>query len=110
MLSADKEQADRLTEYLGSRSSKNDKNVQISTVDAFQGGEKEVIILSTVRTTSNGFMDNNARTNVALTRAKRHLFILGKQELLINNHLWCNIINHCQGKIGYLLASNASSY
>lgn len=95
--SSDKEQADKLTEYLGARSSGNDKGVQISTVDAFQGGEKEIIVLSTVRTMNSGFMDNNARINVALTRAKRHLFILGKQELLINNHLWCNILNHCQG-------------
>lgn len=36
-----------------------------------QGGEKEVIILSTVRTTESQFMDNQPRINVALTRAKR---------------------------------------
>ena len=44
---------------------------QISTVDAFQGGEKEVIILSSVRTQHVGFIDSDRRTNVALTRAKR---------------------------------------
>jgi superfamily I DNA and/or RNA helicase len=69
----DKEQADKLSEFLisGSTDSKISKNVQISTVDAFQGGEKEVIILSTVRTTESQFMDNQPRINVALTRAKR---------------------------------------
>ncbi|KAI8602313.1 AAA domain-containing protein, partial [Dissophora ornata] len=46
-------------------------SVQISTVDAFQGSEKDVIIVSTVRTDSIGFIDNHQRVNVALTRSKR---------------------------------------
>ena len=33
--------------------------VQVSTIDAFQGGEKGVIVLSCVRTTSTAFMDND---------------------------------------------------
>ena len=52
-------------------------NVQVSTVDAFQGGEKEIAILSCVRTTSSDFMDATKRMNVALTRARRHLLIIG---------------------------------
>lgn len=32
--------------------------VQVSTVDAFQGGERDIILLSTVRTNSCGFIDN----------------------------------------------------
>lgn len=35
------------------------KAIQISTVDAFQGGEKGLIILSCVKTNSTGFMDND---------------------------------------------------
>ena len=38
--------------------------VLVSTVDAFQGGEKEVIFLSAVKTQSTSFIDSNARTNV----------------------------------------------
>ena len=52
-------------------------NVQVSTVDAFQGGEKEITLLSCVRTTSSDFMDASKRLNVALTRARRHLLIVG---------------------------------
>ncbi|KAH3882870.1 hypothetical protein DPMN_006816 [Dreissena polymorpha] len=35
------------------------KGVQVSTVDAFQGGERDIIILSTVRTKGMGFIDND---------------------------------------------------
>lgn len=72
--------------------------IQISTVDAFQGGEKEIIILSTVRTSESSFMDNQPRINVALTRAKRHLIILGNQNMFSMNELWSKILWDCQGK------------
>ena len=79
---------------------------QISTVDAFQGGEREVIVLSSVRTQHVGFIDSNRRTNVALTRAKRlatvTLSVLSRQAYFCNwqltNHQWwaenCNNWHH----------------
>lgn len=48
-------------------------NVDVKSIDGFQGGEKDVIILSTVRTnnrTSLEFISSPQRTNVALTRAR----------------------------------------
>lgn len=48
------------------------KDIQVSTVDAFQGSEKEVIIVTCVRTTRLGFIDSPKRLNVTLTRAKRY--------------------------------------
>ncbi|KAG0344460.1 hypothetical protein BG004_004465 [Podila humilis] len=78
----------------------NGGGVQISTVDAFQGSEKEVIIVSTVRTESIGFIDNRQRVNVALSRSKRHLFLVGNSRLLSSNQLWGQIINtHCAESI-----------
>ena len=50
--------------------------VQVSTVDAFQGAERDVIVLSTVRASYSTFIDDPQRLNVALTRAKRHLIVL----------------------------------
>jgi superfamily I DNA and/or RNA helicase len=97
----DKEQADKLSEYLSNNATtdsiNSSKGVQISTVDAFQGGEKEVIVLSTVRTTESPFMDNQPRINVALTRAKRHLIILGNKSLFSMNELWSKVLWDCQG-------------
>jgi hypothetical protein len=44
---------------------------EVSTVDACQGSEKEIIILACSRTTGLGFSVSPKRINVALTRAKR---------------------------------------
>lgn len=71
--------------------------VQTSSVDAFQGGEKMIIILSTVRSKSVGFIDDSRRVNVAVTRAKRHLVIAGNASLLESNKLWREIVNTCSG-------------
>jgi superfamily I DNA and/or RNA helicase len=56
------------------------EGIMVSTVDAFQGSEKEVIIACTTRCNNNsqfGFMDDDRRLNVAFTRAKRLLVLIG---------------------------------
>ncbi|MEJ1270847.1 zinc finger GRF-type containing 1 [Cricetulus griseus] len=75
------------------------KAVQVSTVDAFQGAEKEIIILSCVRTRQVGFIDSEKRMNVALTRSRRHLLIVGSLSCLRKNRLWERVIQHCEGII-----------
>ena len=77
------------------------KKLQIANVDAFQGQEKEIILLSCVRSTpeypieyaSIGILNNRRRLNVALTRA-RLLIIFGNIEKLSSNSMWENLINH----------------
>lgn len=58
----------------------NFDNLEIKTVDGFQGGEKEVIVLSLVRSNSPqrevGFLSDRRRMNVAVTRAKRHIAVI----------------------------------
>jgi hypothetical protein len=72
------------------------KLVQVSTVDAFQGAEKEIIIVSTVRTDKLGFTDSPNRLNVALTRARRHLLIVGRASTLVASHLWREVVTQAR--------------
>jgi ATP-dependent RNA/DNA helicase IGHMBP2 len=56
------------------------KQMRISTIDSFQGQEKENIILSLVRSNDDGvtgFLKDYRRMNVAITRAKERLFVIG---------------------------------
>lgn len=53
----------------------------VNTVDSFQGMENDIIIISCVRYSSNCFLANEQRLNVALTRAKQALYIIGNYSL-----------------------------
>jgi superfamily I DNA and/or RNA helicase len=67
----DKGQADYIRSLLDAKGQNGSSGLQISTVDAFQGAEKDLIVLSTIRTNHIGFIDDPRRINVALTRSKR---------------------------------------
>ena len=59
-------------------------DVEAANIDGFQGREHEVIVLSLVRSNSEGrlgHVDDGRRLNVALTRAKRALVVIGARRL-----------------------------
>jgi len=63
------------------------RGVQAATVDSFQGGEREVTLLSCGRSTAatardGGFANCPRRLNVALSRARRHLVVIGEEGFL----------------------------
>ncbi|KAH7664506.1 P-loop containing nucleoside triphosphate hydrolase protein [Dioscorea alata] len=71
-------------------------SVTVNSVDGFQGGEEDIIIFSAVRANPSGkvgFMYNHQRTNVALTRARHCLWILGNAPTLIKSQtIWEEIV------------------
>lgn len=69
------------------------KQIQVSTVDAFQGAERDIIILGCVRSKNLGFTEDCRRLNVAITRARRHLIVVGKESCLRRNNNWRYIID-----------------
>ncbi|KAF9188374.1 hypothetical protein BGZ51_000620 [Haplosporangium sp. Z 767] len=60
-------------------------DIEIGTVDGFQGREKQAVILTMVRSNDTGevgFLSDRRRLNVAMTRSKRHLCVVGDSETL----------------------------
>ncbi|KAF5951055.1 hypothetical protein HYC85_013048 [Camellia sinensis] len=74
----------------------SDFSVSVRSVDGFQGGEEDVIIISTVRCNgrgSVGFLSNHQRANVVLTRARHCVWILGNGATLINSgSVWKKLV------------------
>jgi DNA replication ATP-dependent helicase Dna2 len=76
--------------------------VTVDTVDRFQGGEREVILLSLVRggpavagSEAGAFVSDSHRLNVALTRAQRKLIVLGDRRELEREPLLAQLIGYC---------------
>ena len=73
------------TELIRNALGEKHKSIEVSTVDSFQGREGEVIIISLVRSNPSnvvGFLADFRRLNVAVTRAKKHVFIVGDSETI----------------------------
>lgn len=71
--------------------------LEISTVDGFQGREKEVIIISMVRSNSHhdvGFLSDSRRMNVAVTRAKKHCVLIGDSETINSNPFLSRLLRY----------------
>lgn len=81
--------------------------VLVTTVDAMQGQERDISIISTVRSNKRneiGFLAQKRRLNVALTRAKRSLVVVGSQKTLRDSRtpglraehsVWRGFVKHC---------------
>jgi len=71
--------------------------IEVASVDSFQGREKDYIILSCVRSNENqgiGFLNDPRRLNVALTRARYGVIILGNPKVLSKSALWNSLLTH----------------
>ncbi|MFM7327326.1 MAG: AAA domain-containing protein, partial [Bacteroidota bacterium] len=80
------------------------KLATINTVDAFQGQERDVIIISFVRSNDQaevGFLSDIRRTNVAMTRARRKLIMIGDSATLAAHPFYDKLIGWFQEKEFY---------
>lgn len=109
-----KKQTALINEQLKNKYKDKCKNfVSVNTVDAFQGQEKDVIILSTVRGSPNitdeqssiGFLNDIRRLNVAITRSKFVLIILGNSKTLSTKKIWKDYFQYLLQNQSYIRIS-----
>ena len=76
----------------------NAGDLEIQSVDAYQGREKELILISAVRSNRQGkvgFLGDWRRLNVAITRAKRGIVVVGDPRTLKNDPHWGAYLRWC---------------
>jgi len=78
--------------------------LEIGSVDGFQGREKEAVVISFVRSNDRGevgFLADDRRTNVAVTRARRHLALIGDSATISRHPFLARLVDHCQARGEY---------
>ncbi len=78
--------------------------VEVDTVDAFQGREADAVLVSCVRSNPAGqlgFLADLRRMNVALSRARRHLFLVGDSATLGRHPFYAGLVKRAEAAGGY---------
>jgi superfamily I DNA and/or RNA helicase len=73
------------------------EGLEIDTVDGFQGREKEAVVISLVRSNANveiGFLGDTRRMNVALTRARRKLIVIGDSATIAGHAFYHKLLEY----------------
>ena len=84
------------------------EKVEVNTVDGYQGREKDIIVISFVRSNNQariGFLEDLRRLNVALTRARRKLVIVGDFGTLETHPTYRRLMEYVKGRGEYVLLS-----
>jgi len=79
-------------------------NITVQTIDGFQGQERDIIYISLVRSNSEGeigFLTDYRRMNVAMTRAKKMLVIIGDSSTLGNDPFYNGLLDYVEKENGY---------
>jgi superfamily I DNA and/or RNA helicase len=78
--------------------------IEIDSVDGFQGREKEAVIVSLVRSNREGdvgFLADTRRMNVALTRARRKLIVIGDSATITNHPFYEKMVKYFESTGAY---------
>ncbi|MGZ4089166.1 MAG: AAA domain-containing protein [Bacteroidia bacterium] len=101
IISPYKEQVSWLKENIGSFEINPAKisELRIKTIDGFQGEECDIIYISLVRSNADqqiGFLSDLRRMNVAITRAKKKLVVIGDSATIGSNPFYKSFIEYCE--------------
>ena len=78
--------------------------LEIDTVDGFQGREKEAVVISLVRANAKGeigFLGDTRRMNVALTRARRKLIVIGDSATIGGHPFYAELLTYFEEQGAY---------
>ena len=113
IISPYKDQVKYIREQLSDENSINTLDIEVNSIDGFQGQEKEVIFISLVRSNDHGeigFLKDKRRINVAMTRAKKKLVIIGDSACVGQHELFASLITHIENTGTYESAWNYIVY
>jgi superfamily I DNA and/or RNA helicase len=83
------------------------QSLSINTIDSFQGQERDAIFISLVRSNAEaaiGFLSEVRRMNVAMTRARKKLVMVGDSATLAQFSFYADLISYAQNKQAYISA------
>lgn len=75
------------------------QNISVNTIDSFQGQERDLVYISLTRSNNEGnigFLSDIRRMNVALTRAKRKLVVIGDSATIAGSSFYANFIEYSE--------------
>ncbi len=81
--------------------------IAVNTIDSFQGQERDVVYISMTRSNSEnsiGFLSDTRRMNVAMTRARKKLVVIGDSATLSQLGFYADFISYAQAQNAYLSA------
>lgn len=82
-------------------------NITINTIDSFQGQERDIIFISLVRSNADasiGFLSEVRRMNVAMTRARKKLVMVGDSATLSQFSFYADLVSYAEKIQGYITA------
>lgn len=85
------------------------KSIQVNTVDSFQGQERDIIVMSCVRSRGIGFVNDPNRLCVSLTRAKHTLILCGNFNTFKRNTMWKALVDDAEARGSYVKLNAESS-
>jgi predicted DNA helicase len=99
IISPYREQALHIEEELKEDPNVSKLDLSINTIDGFQGQEKDLVFISLVRSNTKGeigFLTDYRRMNVAMTRARKQLIIVGDSATIGNNKFYSEFLDYCE--------------
>ena len=73
--------------------------IEVNTIDGYQGQEKDVVYISLVRSNAKGdigFLQDFRRMNVAMTRARKQLVIIGDSATICRSPFYVALVEYCE--------------